>query len=78
MRIRVILLLALIALALVILLKNTGVCAFQVLFWSLDMSLIVLVLLLLGIGFLAGLLAGAILRRPKKKKKPATPGEAKP
>ena len=78
MRIRVIILLALLALALVILLQNTAVCAFQVLFWSLEMSLIVLVLLLLGIGFLAGLLAGAILRRGKGAKKTPAPKDEQP
>ncbi|MBN1826551.1 MAG: DUF1049 domain-containing protein [Candidatus Eisenbacteria bacterium] len=76
MRIRVILLLVLLALALVILLQNTAVCAFHVLFWQLEMSLIVLVLLLLCIGFLLGLLVPPIVRR--RSRKGAPPKDARP
>lgn len=41
----------LILLALVILLQNTQVVSFQILFWSISMSRIIFFMLLIGLGF---------------------------
>jgi uncharacterized integral membrane protein len=65
MKPRLIAILVVVVLALIILLQNTHVTAFRLLFWKTEMSLVVLVLLVLLIGLVLGFVAGRLTHRPK-------------
>ena len=68
MKPKVIILLIVTILALVILLQNTDPTQFQLLFWEIEMSLVVLVLVNLLIGFVLGFVVAKLSgRRPKQK-----------
>ncbi len=68
MKPKVIILLIVTILALVILLQNTDPTQFQLLFWEIEMSLVVLVLVNLLIGFVLGFVVAKLAgRRPKQK-----------
>jgi len=60
MKPKVIALLVLIVIALIIVLQNFHVVSFRIFFWAVDMSLIILTLLTLIIGFLAGYLTAKL------------------
>ena len=60
---KIIALLVLIALALVTLLLNTHVTAFRLLFWKIEMSLAILVLITLIIGFVLGFVMAKLMGR---------------
>ncbi|MBM3319618.1 MAG: DUF1049 domain-containing protein [Candidatus Eisenbacteria bacterium] len=60
---RMVLVVALLILAAVLLIQNTGIATIHLLFWKLSMSQAVLALILLLIGFLAGLLASKLRGR---------------
>lgn len=45
--------------------QNTEVVDFNVLFWRVSMSRIVLLLLAIGIGFVAGFISGLLVRRSR-------------
>ena len=72
MKPKVILLLIVIALALVILLQNTDPTEFQLLFWNIEMSLVILVLVNLLIGFVLGFVVAKLGGRRPKEEPPAT------
>jgi uncharacterized integral membrane protein len=63
-------LLVVVVLALIILVQNTHVVAFRLLFWAVEMSLVVLVLLMLVIGFVLGFIVAKLMGR--KKHQPVT------
>ena len=58
----------LVLLILVIVVQNTDVVTFEFLFWSVSMSQIILIPLMLLIGFVIGLLTQAYLSRRKDKR----------
>jgi uncharacterized integral membrane protein len=60
MKPKVIALLVLVVIALIIVLQNFHVVSFRIFFWAVDMSLIILTLLTLIIGFLAGYLTAKL------------------
>lgn len=57
MKPKLILILIVVVLALIVLFQNTQVVTFRFLFWSKDISQIVLVLLTLALGFVLGFIA---------------------
>jgi len=61
-----IILLIAVVLALIILVQNTHVVEFSLLFWSVNMSMVVLVLLMLLIGFVLGFIAAKLCGRKKR------------
>ena len=63
---RFIILLIAIVLALIILVQNTHVVEFSLLFWSVNMSMVVLVLLTLLIGFVLGFIVAKLVGRKKR------------
>ena len=65
MRPKVILLLLVIVLAIVLLLQNTGVTEFNLLFWDLQMSRAILVFIVLVIGFILGFVVAKVTGRRK-------------
>ena len=65
MRPKYIAVLALLVLALIVLIQNTAVVTIEILFWSFDMSQVVLIVLMLAIGFLVGFI---FANRPKGEK----------
>ncbi len=73
MKPKVIILLILIVLALIILLQNTDPTEFQLLFWNIEMSLVILVLVNLLIGFVLGFVVAKLTGRPSRGR-PATAG----
>ena len=52
--------------------QNTEVVDFNLLFWRVSMSRIVLLLIAMAIGFLAGVISAILMRRPRKQT-PAAP-----
>ena len=66
MRPKLILALVIIVLVLVVLLQNSQTSEFRVLFWGAEMSLSILILLTLVIGFVLGLVVATIVRRPSR------------
>lgn len=66
MKAKWIVLLVVLVLALIILVQNTHVVAFRLLFWAVEMSLVVLVLLMLVIGFALGFLVAKLTGRKRK------------
>jgi uncharacterized integral membrane protein len=62
-----------IVLAMFLLIGNTGVVSFRLFFWTLDMSLAVLVLVTLLIGFIVGFVAAKITGRSRKTPKETPP-----
>ena len=59
-------LLIVLVLALIVLVQNTHVVSFSLLFWSGEMSLVVLVLLMLLIGFALGFIVAKLTGRGKR------------
>jgi uncharacterized integral membrane protein len=55
--------LGLLILAVIILIQNTAVVAFQILFWEVSMSKAILAFLLLLVGFLIGVLTAKFRRK---------------
>jgi len=53
----------LLVLFLIILLQNTHVVTVQLLFWDISMSRIILLLLMMGIGFVVGYVAASLKRK---------------
>jgi uncharacterized integral membrane protein len=68
MSVKMVFALILIVIALIMVFQNTAVVTFRFLFWNPAMSLIVWMLIVLAIGFVAGLLAGTLGRSGSKKK----------
>jgi uncharacterized integral membrane protein len=66
MKAKLITLLIVLVLALIVLVQNTHVVAFRLLFWSGEMSLVVLVLLVLLIGFVLGFVVAKLMGRKKR------------
>ncbi len=66
MRPKTIILLILLLLCLVILIQNTEVVTLRVLFWTMSMSRILLIPLLILMGFIIGYLVATLRRREKK------------
>ena len=69
MRIKAIILTVLILLFLIVLLQNTKSVTFQLLFWKISASLIVLLILMLVLGFLIGFILAKLFRRKQKSSK---------
>ena len=69
MKIKAIILTVLITLFLVVLAQNTKSVTFQLLFWNISASLIVLLILMLVLGFLIGFILAKLLRRKTKSSK---------
>ena len=67
MKPKAIALVVLIVIALIVVLQNFHVVSFRLLFWAVDMSLIILTVLTLVIGFLAGYLTAKLTSPPGKK-----------
>jgi len=61
-----ILIIVLIVLALIVILQNSGVVSFHILFWQISMSRILMLSFLLLVGFLLGILVSSPLFRPQK------------
>lgn len=66
MKAKLITLLIVLVLALIVLVQNTHVVSFRLLFWSVDMSMVVLVLLMLLIGFVLGFVVAKLTGRKKR------------
>ena len=66
MKAKLIILLVVLLLALIVLFQNTHVVAFRLLFWSVEMSMVVLVLLILVIGFAIGFVLAKLTGRSKR------------
>ena len=69
MKIKAIILIVLITLFLIVLLQNRDSVTFQLLFWNISASLIVLLILMLILGFLIGFILAKLLRRKTKSSK---------
>ena len=67
MKIKLYIGLALLGLVLIFILQNTEVVNLKFLFWQLTLSRALLLLLVFVCGLAAGLLFGALARRPRKK-----------
>lgn len=68
MKTKTILVLALLALLALLFIQNTAVVRYQILFWSVSLSQVVLAPLLALLGFLAGFMVGAMGRRANRPK----------
>lgn len=66
MKSRVIFILVIAVLALVLLLQNAQQVVFRFLFWSVQASQLLLVVLMLGFGFIIGFVTGKLSGRGKK------------
>lgn len=66
MKVKVILALALLALLVVLLAQNTQVVVFRIWFWTVSLSQVILVPLLVLAGFLLGFIVGTMGRRKKE------------
>jgi len=69
MQIRIILTFLLIALSLIFVLQNTQVVGIRFLFWTLTMSRVLLILLVLGIGVLVGWLVHGLIASKKTRRR---------
>jgi uncharacterized integral membrane protein len=65
MKAKLIVALVLLALALIVLLQNTEVVTFRLLFWSAKISQVLLVLLMMFIGFVLGFVVAKLTGRRK-------------
>jgi len=70
MKIKLYIGLALLGLVLIFILQNTEVVNLRFLFWQLTLSRALLLLLVFVCGLAAGLMFGALARRPRKKPLP--------
>ena len=75
MKIRDIVWIVIVCLALIVLFQNTGVATFHFFFWHKEMSQVIFALMLLIIGFASGFIVGRFPGR--KGEKPATGDETK-
>ena len=66
MKAKMIAIFVVILLAAIILVQNTQVVTFRLLFWSAEISQLLLVLLMLGLGFMLGFLVAKLTGRKKK------------
>jgi uncharacterized integral membrane protein len=66
MKAKTIIIVVLIALFVIILLQNTEVVTFQLLFWKIGMSRIILLFFMLLIGFISGYITARITRKKNK------------
>ncbi len=62
MKPKYIILLIIAILSLIVLLQNTQVVMFRILFWKIEMSRVVMILLLLALGFISGFVVGRLNR----------------
>jgi uncharacterized integral membrane protein len=67
MKAKVIVVLVVLVLALIILVQNTQIVTFRLLFWSAEISQLLLVLLTLALGFVLGFLVAKLTGRKKAK-----------
>jgi uncharacterized integral membrane protein len=68
MKIKTILVLALLVLLAILFVQNTAVVRYQFLFWTISLSQVILAPLLALIGFLTGFLVGVMSRRATRSK----------
>ena len=66
MKAKLIIALVLLVLALIVLLQNTEVVTFRLLFWSAEISQVLLVLLMMFIGFVLGFVVAKLTGRRRK------------
>lgn len=62
--------LAVLLLVVLFAIQNSAVVKVRLLFWSVSSSLALLIVVLLGLGLLAGWLLGSLARRPSKTNQP--------
>jgi uncharacterized integral membrane protein len=70
MKSKIILALILVALLAVLLVQNTEIVTFRFYFWTVSLSQVILVPLVAGVGFLAGFLVGAMVRKGGRRQAP--------
>lgn len=70
MKPKVIIILVLIVVFLIVILQNTQVIEFQMLFWKIEMSRIIVITFMMLLGFVLGYLVARMEKEAKKKKMP--------
>ncbi len=66
MKAKTILIIVLVVLSLIVMLQNSGIVTFHLLFWQISMSRVLMFSFLLLMGFLLGVLVSSPLFRPQK------------
>jgi len=66
MKAKTILIIVLVVLSLIVILQNSGIVTFHLLFWQISMSRVLMFSFLLLMGFLIGVLVSSPLFRPQK------------
>lgn len=66
MKIRDIVWIVIVCLALIVLFQNTGIATFHLFFWKIEMSQVIFAILLLVVGFVSGFVVGRFPRRRGK------------
>ncbi len=72
MQIKTIIITVLLTLFTIILIQNTTIVTFQLLFWQVSTSLIILMIIMLLIGYLIGLFSRALFKKRKKQENKQT------
>lgn len=68
MKIKLILISALVSISLIIIFQNTEIIPVRLLFWTVSMSRIILILFFLLLGFIIGLLLAAVMMKKEDRK----------